>query len=128
LIAAGDGAVRGAGYPILGFGIAHLAAGVFIQVTSRVRRRVFDVAIDRAPDAWARVEAARMRGVSKQFLALKIAWVALAAGGIAMAVIARREDRPTLEGVGYGLAIDAGATLVFDIFAARRAHRYRSAL
>ena len=45
-----------------------------------------------------------------------------------MAVIGHTNDSPRLEDAGYALAAEAAATLIFDIVAARRAHRYRERL
>jgi threonine/homoserine efflux transporter RhtA len=77
---------------------------------------------------WRAHERVRMAGVSKQFTTLKIVEVVLAVGGLVTAGIARGTDHPMLEGIGYGIAIDAAATFAFDVWAARRAHRYRAAL
>jgi hypothetical protein len=136
LIADGGDRARGASYVTFGFGAAHLAAGTYINVASRVRKRAYHVAphaerswgIVKAPDAWRTLERARMAGVSKQFLVLKIVEVALIAGGGTMAIVGNTTDRPQLEGAGYALAAEAAATLVFDIVAARRAGRYRARL
>lgn len=119
---------RGASYVAFGFGAAHLAAGIYINVASRVREHAYRIAIDKAPQPWLAYEGHRMRGVSTQFLVLKIVEVALIAGSGTMAVIGNTTDRPRLEGAGYALAAEAAATLVFDIIAARRAHRYRARL
>lgn len=128
LIADGSDRARGASYASFGFGAAHLVAGVYVTIASRVRRRLYDVAIDEAPDVWLVAERQRMKGVSKQLLILKVVEVTLIAGGGTMIAIGRSQDRPQLEGAGYALAIGAGATLLFDIFAARRASRYRDRL
>lgn len=128
LFADGGDRARGASYVSLGFGVAHLAAGVYINVASRVRKRVYGAAIASAPKIWLEVERRRMAGVSTQFLVLKIVEVALIAGGGTMAAIGNANDHPRLEGAGYALAIEAAATLVFDIVAVRRAHRYRDRL
>ncbi|HVK82945.1 MAG TPA: hypothetical protein VM513_02505, partial [Kofleriaceae bacterium] len=70
----------------------------------------------------------RMAGVSTQLTALKVVEVVLIAGGLTMAGIGHRTDRPRLKGVGLALALEASLTLGFDIFAARRAHTYRDEL
>lgn len=128
LIADGGDQARGASYVSFGFGAAHLVAGVYVNIASRVRRRVYDVAIDKRPKVWLAAERPRMKGVSKQLLILKIVEVTLIAGGGTMVAIGRSRDRPGLEGAGYALAIEAGATLLFDIVASRRASRYRDRL
>jgi hypothetical protein len=112
----------------LPFGAAHLAAGIYVNIASRIRRRVYRVAIAKAPGPWLVAESQRMKGVSTQFLVLKIVEVALIAGGGTMAVIGNTGDHPRLEGAGYALAAEAAATLIFDIVASRRASRYRGEL
>jgi hypothetical protein len=128
LVADGGDRARGASYVTFGFGAAHLAAGIYVNVASRVRKRAYHIAIDKAPDAWRMLERQRMAGVSKQLLVLKIVEVVLIAGGGTMAIVGNATDRPQLEGAGYALAVEAAATLVFDIVAARRAGRYRARL
>lgn len=129
VLIAGDGdRAQGASYVTFGFGAAHLIAGVYVNVASRVRRRVYRVAIDKAPQVWVEAESQRMKGVSTQFLVLKIVEVVLIAGGGTMAYLGSDRDRPQLEGAGYALAAEAAATLLFDIVASRRASRYRTKL
>ena len=69
-----------------------------------------------------------MKGVSTQFTALKIAELVIATGGLTMAGIGWRTDRPRLKGAGLALAAEMMLTFGFDIFAARRARDYRAAL
>ena len=128
LYADGGDVARGASYVTLGMGTVHLAAGIYINVASRIRRRVYTTAIAKAPGPWRALEQKRMRGVSTQFFALKLVEVGLIAGGATMAVVGRTQDHPRLEGAGYALAGEAAATLLFDIVAARRASRYRARL
>jgi hypothetical protein len=69
-----------------------------------------------------------MKGVSTQLTVLKIVEVVLIAGGLTMAGIGHRTDRPWLKGAGLALAAEMGLTLGFDVFAAQRADRYRDEL
>ncbi|MDQ3334464.1 MAG: hypothetical protein M4D80_04840 [Myxococcota bacterium] len=129
VLIAGDGdRAQGASYVTFGFGAAHLIAGVYVNVASRVRRRVYRIAINKAPQVWVEVESQRMKGVSTQLLVLKIVEVVLIAGGGTMAYLGNTKERPQLEGAGYALAAEAAATLLFDIVASRRASRYRARL
>jgi len=66
-----------------------------------------------------------LRGASYPLLGVE---VVLIAGGLTMAGIGHRTDRPRLKGAGLALAAEMGLTLGFDIFAARRAHTYRDEL
>lgn len=119
---------RGASYPLLTVGLLHLAAGIFIYVSSNGRIEKFGEEIERDAAAFVDRERARMKGVSTQFTILKIAEVALIAGGLAMAGVGWRTDRPRLAGAGLALALEMGLTLGFDIWAAGRAHDYRGEL
>jgi hypothetical protein len=124
----GSPTARGASYPLLGVGLLHVAAGIFVGVASARRIDKFDAEIDKDYSGWVSREAKRMEGVSKQFTALKIAELVIAAGGLTMAGIGWRTDRPRLKGAGLALAAEMMLTFSFDIFAARRAHTYRDEL
>ncbi len=119
---------RGMSYPLLGFGLAHVAAGIFVTVSSNKRVDEFGDQIASDPQTFVTAERGRMKGVSMQFTVLEIVEVVLIAGGITTAVLARRADRRQLEGIGYGVALEAALTLGFDIVAGRRAHGYRGDL
>jgi hypothetical protein len=118
----------GASYSLIGFGAVHLLAGGYVYFASDRRIDAFRRDIDADPGAFVDRERQRVRGVETQFLVLKIVEGVMIAGGIGLAVYGEREDEPTLTGVGVGVAIEAGATLLFDIVASRRAGRYRRAL
>lgn len=119
---------RGASYPLLGVGVLHVAAGIFITVSSARRIDKFDAEIDRDRSAFVRAESKWMAGVSTQFTALKIAELVIATGGLTLAGVGWRTDRPRLKGAGLAIAAEMLLTFGFDIFAARRAHEYRDAL
>ncbi len=119
---------RGAAYPLLGIGALHLAAGVFVNLGSVKRIKKFGPAIADDSDGWIKGEEKRMRGVSTQFLVLKVVEGVGIAGSIGLAAYGRETDRPLLTGLGIALASEFAATLIFDIIAARRASRYRTAL
>lgn len=128
LLAEGSARALGASYVLLGVGVAHAAAGVFVYFASRGRMDKFRDQILQDNAGFVTRESTRMRGVSTQFFVLKIVEVILIGGGLAMVAIGRTDDKPRLEGAGYALAAEMAATLVFDIFAARRASRYREQL
>lgn len=119
---------KGASYPLLGIGLLHAAAGIYVNLASANRVDDFADQIAKDPQAFVTAERARMQGVSTQLTALKVVEVVLIAGGLTMAGIGHRTDRPRLKGVGLALALEASLTLGFDIFAARRAHTYRDEL
>jgi len=120
--------LKGASYPLLGVGVLHLAAGIFVYASSANRVDTFTDEIETDPTAFVARERPRMRGVSTQFTVLEIVEVALMVGGLTMAGIGHRTDRPRLKGAGLAIAAEMGLTLGFDIFAARRAHTYRDEL
>lgn len=120
--------LKGASYPLLGIGVLHLAAGIFVYVASDRRAEQFAGDIQTDPTAFVASERPRMRGVSTQLTVLKVVEIVLIAGGLTMAGIGHRTDRPRLKGAGLALAAEMGLTLGFDIFAARRAHTYRDEL
>jgi hypothetical protein len=120
--------LQGASYPLLGVGLLHVAAGIYINIASNGRIDDFTTEIDKDPTAWVASERKRMRGVSTQFTVLKIVECVLIAGGLTAAVVGHKTDRPRLKGAGIALAIEMGATLAFDFTAAARAHDYRDEL
>lgn len=120
--------LKGASYPLLGVGVLHLAAGIFVYVSSNNRLDAFTDDIERDPAAFVASERPRMRGVSTQLTILKVVEIVLIAGGLTMAGIGHRTDRPRLKGAGLAIAAEMSLTLGFDIFAARRAHAYRDEL
>ena len=124
----GTQTARGASYPLLGIGVLHVAAGIYINIASANRVEQFDTQITQDRVAFVAAEQTRMAGVSKQFTALKIAELVLATGGLTMTGIGWRTDRPRLKGAGLALAAEMMLTFGFDIFAANRAHDYRDRL
>ncbi len=120
--------LKGASYPLLGIGVLHMAAGIFIYLSSDKRIDQFAGEIETDPAAFVARERSRMRGVSTQFTVLKVVEIVLIAGGLTMAGIGHRTDRPRLKGAGLALAAEMTLTLGFDIWAARRAHSYRDEL
>lgn len=119
---------KGASYPLLTVGLLHLAAGIFVYVSSNGRIDKFGDQIDKDATVFVPEERKRMKGVSTQFTVLKIAEIALIAGGLTMAGVGWRTDRPRLTGAGLALALEMALTLGFDIWASRRAHDYRDEL
>lgn len=119
---------KGMSYPLLTVGLLHVAAGVFVYTASNKRIDDFGAKIENDPQAFVTDERKRMAGVSTQFTVLKIVEVVLIAGGLAMAGIGHKTDRPRLKGAGLAIALEIGLTLGFDFVAARRAHGYRAEL
>lgn len=119
---------KGASYPLLTVGVLHIAAGIFVSVSSSRRVDTFTEQIAKDPQAFVATERKRMEGVSTQFSVLKVVEVVLIAGGLTMAGIGHRTDRPRLKGAGLAIAVEMAMTLGFDVIAANRAHGYRDEL
>lgn len=120
--------LKGASYPLLGIGLLHVAAGIYIHIASNGRIDDFTKAIDKDPGAFVAAERKRMRGVSTQFAVLKVVECVLIAGGLTMVAVGHKTDRPRLKGAGLAIAIEMGATLAFDFASAARAREYRDEL
>ena len=119
---------KGMAYPLLVGGALHLAAGVYIGIASDRRIDKFSAEIERDGQAWVERERDRMDGVATQFTVLTIIELGLIAGGATMAYLGWRNRRGKLQGAGIGIAIEATATLVFDLWSANRASSYRDKL
>lgn len=120
--------MKGASYPLLGIGVLHVAAGIFVYVASNKRIDDFTQQIEKDEQTFIATESKRMRGVSTQFTVLTIVECVLIAGGLTMVAVGHKTDRPRLKGAGLALAIEMGATLAFDVTAAARARDYRDEL
>lgn len=128
LYRSGSLAGTGASYPLFGIGLLHLAAGIYINIASARRVDKLDRLIAKDNSAFVRDEQKRMAGVSTQFTILKITELVLATGGLTMAGIGWRTDRPRLMGAGFAVAAEMLLTFGFDLWAADRAHEYRDRL
>lgn len=67
-------------------------------------------------------ETARMDRVQKNFVIIKIVWIALIVLGLGLSVFGA--SRSTLAGVGLGLLIQGSVMLAFDMFAEARGTTY----
>lgn len=119
---------RGASYPLLAFGALQVAAGVYIGMASDSRITDFGQEITRDGQAWTLRERDRMDGVQTQFTALKLVEVGLIVGGAGLAYYSHRRGWGRAQGAGIGIAIEAAATLAFDLWASHRADTYRDKL
>ena len=114
----------GMSYPLLAVGALHVAAGVYIGIASDNRITDFSREIDRDGQAWTERERDRIDGVQTQFTVLKLVEIGLVAGGAGLAYWGYTKGHRRVEGAGIGIAIEAAATLLFDLWASRRADGY----
>ena len=119
---------KGMAYPLITVGALHVIAGVYVGMASDKRIDDFNTEIDRDGQAWTLRERDRMDGVHTQFTVLKLVEVGLIAGGAGLAYWGYRNGHRRVEGAGIGIAIEAAATLAFDIWASSRANDYRDKL
>ncbi len=129
MVLKGGDITRGAGFPMIGFGLIHaIVGGAFLLGTDK-RVATLDAALAKDPAAWKRDEIKRMAGVNTTLVALMIVESALIVGGTTTAVVgARSECCRMLQGVGLGLAAEGAVTLLLDIFESARARDYADAL
>lgn len=128
LVSTGDERAVGAGWAIASVGAIQLGTGAGFLVYSQPKWRELAAQVAADPDGYHRAERARMEAVVAPFdiyygveaLALTVA-VALWAAGAA-------NDRPTLEGVGIGLAAQTTYQFVSDGFAGAVARTYLGTL
>jgi hypothetical protein len=127
LFTTGDALARGAAWPLLGFGVLELAAGLFFGL--RNERPKLDALLDADPDAFAKEERAKVTRIATRYQPILLGvWGAVMLGGGAMAGVGAAGKNPTLEGVGIGLAIQALAFFLIDWAVLDRADDYLAVL
>lgn len=120
--------LRGLSYPLLILGGVEFVGGLIFAARTPSQVRALNVGLSTRLPAALAAERARMRRVNRQFLLLQIVEVAVMSGGLALSVAGAASKNDTLTGVGLGLAIESTGLLIFDVFAAARAHRYTDSL
>jgi hypothetical protein len=122
-----DPIARGAAWPLLGFGVLELAAGLFFGL--RNERPTLDALLDQDPAAFAREETAKVNRISTRFqpLLLSVEAVIVAAGGV-MAGAGAATHTHGVEGVGIGLAVSGLAFFLIDWAVLDRADDYLAVL
>lgn len=119
--------MRGAAWPLLGFGVLELAAGLFFGL--RNEQPKLDALLDEDPAGFVREETQKITRISARNQPLLLAvWSVLLAGGGAMAGIGASQNLLTLEGVGLGLAVQALAFFLVDWAVMDRADDYLAVL
>lgn len=127
LLTSNEAIARGAAWPLLGFGVLELAAGLFFGL--RNERPHLDALLGEDPQKFADAERKKVTRIASfnQPLLLGIEGVLLAAGG-AMAGAGAVARQGTVEGVGIGVAISALAMFLVDWAVLDRADDYLGVL
>ena len=124
LLATGDDRPRGVAISVMTIGLAQLIVGstIFFRTDGQLATLTKQLRAD--PSAYFAEELARMEGVNFGFSIYKWIELALLGGGAGLGVWGAKQDKPLVEGIGIGIAMQATLTLLFDIVAEKRAHDY----
>jgi hypothetical protein len=119
-------AYRAMAFPLVAVALIHLTVGASVYLRADGQVAALTAQFAQSPAALQAAELARMATVMKNFALYKLIEIALLALGIAMTYAFRH--REALYAVGIGLVIQAGLTLVLDLFAEKRGDTYLAAL
>ncbi len=117
---------RAMAFPLVAVALIHLGVGGSVYLRTDGQVAALTAQLTQAPAAFQAAELARMDVVMRNFTVYKLVELALLAAGIAMTYAFRH--REALYAVGLGLVIQAGVTLVADLFAEKRGDTYLTAL
>ena len=117
---------RGMAYPLVAVALIHLVVGAAVYFRTDARVRSLQQQMQGQPLMFQAEETRRMQGVMRNFRMLKMLEIVLLLTGIGMTFAFRQSD--LLYSAGIGLLIQAGVTLVLDLFAERRGAHYLTAL
>ncbi len=117
---------RAMGIPLVVVALIHLAVGGSVYLRTDGQVAALTAQLAQAPAAFQAAELARMGVVMKNFALYKLIELFLLGVGVAMTYAFRH--REALYAVGVGLVIQAGVTLVADLFAEKRGDTYLMAL
>src|SRR5262249_7505569 len=118
---------RGFAWPLFGFGMLELAAGLFFG--ARNEQPKLDRQLDEDPAAFAREETAKITRISTRFQPLLLGFeAALVVAGSTFAVVGASRHADTLEGAGLGVALSALAFFLIDWAVMDRADDYLAVL
>ena len=117
---------RAMAFPLVAVALIHLVVGGSVYLRTDGQVAALTAQLAQAPSAFQAAELTRMGVVMRNFALYKLIELALLAAGIAMTYAFRH--REALYAVGIGLVIQAGVTLVADLFAEKRGDTYLAAL
>ncbi len=123
-----DEFMKGAAYPLAGFGLLELAAGgvVFFRTPGQLRQLESDMARD--PTKMKTDELDRMKRVNAQFDVLTVVWIVGLAAGAGTLAYGFIDDSPRTKGIGAGVMLESALLLTGDRIAAGNAEDYTHAL
>jgi hypothetical protein len=127
LLGSGGALERGAAWPLLGFGILELAAGLLFGL--RNEQPKLDALLDENPVEFVAHETKKVSRISGVFqpVLLGVEALIVAGGGLMAGLGAERRDG-SLEGVGIGLAIQGLVFFLVDWAVLDRADDYLAVL
>lgn len=105
---------------------ALVGAGVLLRTPSQVSEKRTRIAAD--PAGFTTSEIERMNGVMSRFAIVKYTEGALILAGLGLLAYGSLDDRPTLEGIGIGLAASTAVLLGMDLTAEGRGGAYQTRL
>ena len=117
---------RAMAFPLVAVALLHLVVGGSVYLRTDGQVAALTAQLAQAPSAFQAAELARMDVVMRNFALYKLIELALLAAGIALTYAFRH--REALYAVGIGLVIQAGVTLVADLFAEKRGDTYLAAV
>lgn len=118
---------RGAAWPLLGFGVLELAAGLFFGI--RDERPRLDLLLDEDPAGFLRSEREKVGRISGRNQPVLLAiWSAVIAGGGVMAGVGAARGDGIAQGVGLGLLVQGLAFFLLDWAVLDRADDYLAVL
>jgi hypothetical protein len=106
---------------VIGLGQLALGVGLFARTDPQIARLLGGLRA--RPQATVQAELARMERVNRSFKVIETVEAAAIVIGVALA-LGVRSRHPVWAAVGMGILVQAAVTLVFDLFAERRALAY----
>ncbi|MGH8453139.1 MAG: hypothetical protein ACRES4_01445 [Nevskiales bacterium] len=117
---------RGMAYPLVAVALIHLTVGGSVYLRTDTQVATLQRQMQDAPSQFRVEESQRMQVVMRNFKIYKTLEIVLLAAGLLMTFGFRNSD--ALYAAGIGLIIQAGITLVLDLFAERRGEQYLAAI
>lgn len=120
--------LKGMAYPLIAVAWIHFAVGATVYLRTDDQVTALAQQLHDDPATFRSQETQRMAQVNANFDRYREIELALAAFGALALMLGLVARRFLTAGLGGGLALQAGATLLLDLFAERRADLYTAAL